>query len=112
MKTTANDLKRNNPKSKITRLGNNTYGIRDDDGQFHVVLHGTRVYSLDNKTGTETLRTGGWSTHTTKDRINKYALNGRVLQRDFCWYIVTAKGEFPFSNETMVVTKDGEVSEG
>src|SRR5262249_27597834 len=52
-------------------LENNTRLIRCGD-DYAVVLHSTAVVTI-HQDGTYTLRTGGWRTVTTKDRINKYS---------------------------------------
>ncbi len=71
-------------------LGNNTRLVRVNETTLAVRLHGTNVVEIHND-GTYTLRSGGWRTATTKDRINKYS-PANVSQRNWEWYV----GDFVF----------------
>ena len=76
------------------RLANNTYLRRVDIDNFAVCLHSTDVVTL-HPDGSYTLRTGGWQTPTTKDRINEYS-PARVSQRKFEWFVRVNGAEAPF----------------
>jgi hypothetical protein len=67
------------------KIGNNTYGIIHDNGDVGIVLHSTEVVTI-HADGTYTLRSGGWRTVTTKDRINTYCPY-RVTQRKGEWSV-------------------------
>lgn len=63
--------------------------IRADREGTHVRYHNTDVVSFD--TFSVTLRTGGWSTATTKLRMNQasnqFGLGFKVFQRNATWYV-------------------------
>lgn len=68
------------------KVGNNTWIHRmGGNGDIAVRLHSTYVVTM-HADGTYTLRTGGWKTTTTKDRINAYS-PARVYQRAGIWYL-------------------------
>jgi DNA helicase TIP49 (TBP-interacting protein) len=67
------------------KLESNTYLQRRDDKTIAIRLHDTDVVTY-HASGLTTLRTGGWHTVTTKDRINAYA-PVRVYQRKGEWFI-------------------------
>lgn len=49
------------------------------------------------------LNNGGYSTKTTKERINRYLKEGRIIQRDYEWYYEDVEGaKYPFV-EGMVI---------
>ena len=70
----------------------------DLDGSICVVYRGTVVVRV--SPDTVALNTGGWSTSTTKTRMNQaanqYALGYVVYQKDFEWFVKTEAGTFPF----------------
>lgn len=51
---------------------------------YEVWLHATPVVTI-YKDGTYVLKTGGWATVTTKDRLNTYA-PGMIFQESRVWY--------------------------
>lgn len=89
--------KRNANRRKV---GNNTYAEILQDNSVSITLHSTDVVTI-HEDGTYTLRSGGWQTLTTKDRINQYS-PVRVYQRNFEWFVKINGKEFPFM-EGMVV---------
>ena len=56
-----------------------------------VVLHRTAIAVYDHNTQALKLNTGGWSTVTTKSRLNailqELITGARVFQRDFNWFL-------------------------
>jgi hypothetical protein len=66
-------------------LENNTRLEKLDNGDYGVRLHNTIVVTI-HADGTYTLRTGGWHTVTTKDRINGYS-PARVFQEKGEWFV-------------------------
>lgn len=79
---TARVPSRGKPLENNTRL----FKAEDEMGQtcYEVWLHGTPVVTI-HKDGTYVLKTGGWHTLTTKDRLNKYG-PGTVTQINRVWY--------------------------
>ena len=89
--------KRNKDSRKV---GNNTYAEIEYDNSVSIRLHGTKVVRF-YPNGLVKLATGGWHTHTTKDRINQYS-PVKVHQRKFEWFVTINGKEYPFM-ENMVV---------
>jgi hypothetical protein len=67
------------------KLDNNTYLESAFGTDYAVRLHSTRVVTI-HADGTYTLGTGGWSTVTTKARINEYG-PARVYSDRGTWYV-------------------------
>ncbi len=67
------------------KLKNNTYLERIDTETIGVRLHNTFVVTY-KANGDIILKTGGWHTVTTKDRINAYSPVG-ISQKNFTWYV-------------------------
>jgi hypothetical protein len=65
-------------------LGNNTY-LYKDGNDFVVRLHSTNVVRI-RPDGTYVLNSGGWSSKTTKDRINAYS-PACISQKARTWYV-------------------------
>jgi len=87
------------------KLGNNTYAERRGDN-IAIRLHSTDVltYAPD---GTVTVTSGGWKTHTTKDRLNTYLPNGhRISQAKGVWHWHTGQ---PFTDGD-TIAPDGTVN--
>jgi hypothetical protein len=82
------------------KIGNNTHGYIEYDGSVSIELHNTKVVVF-YPNGLVKLSTGGWTTSTTKDRINKYS-PVKVHQRKFDWYITLNGKEFPFIEGMLV----------
>ena len=76
------------------RPGRTVQGIKSTgieknrDGTISILYHGTSVV-LHHPDGTTTVNTGGWSTTTTKKRINDFC-HATVWQKDGVWYIQTS----------------------
>ena len=82
------------------KIGNNTRAFLRDDNSVDIVLHSTPVVTI-REDGTYILRTGGWQTVTTKDRINQYS-PVKVYQRKFSWYVTIHGKEYDFVNGMVV----------
>lgn len=78
----ARDPLRGKPLQNNTRLYHNEHGEYGDC--YEVWLHNTPVVTI-YQDGTYVLKTGGWATHTTKDRLNAYG-PGMVFQHNRVWY--------------------------
>jgi hypothetical protein len=72
-------------KSIAKKIDNNTYSI--DYGKSTAIrLHDTDILTFESDH--VTINSGGYHTHTTKARINKYLPKGvALIQRKFEWYI-------------------------
>ena len=79
------------------KIGNNTYAEIEHDKSISVRLHGTDVVRF-YANGLVKLNSGGWRTHTTKQRINKYSPVG-VFQKNFEWYLADGR---PFEDNMLV----------
>lgn len=79
------------------KIGNNTYAEIEHDKSISVRLHGTDVVRF-YPNGLVKLNSGGWRTHTTKQRINKYSPVG-VFQKNFEWYLDDGR---PFEDNMLV----------
>ncbi len=83
-------LAKGKPKGERKKIANNTYLIQRD-GYMAVRLHNTDV--VDIYLDKLVLRTGGWMTNTTKERINRYLPVGWSLYTDRrIWYLSYFKG--------------------
>jgi hypothetical protein len=82
---------------KERKIGNNTYAHIEYDDSVSICLHGTAVVRF-FPNGTVRLHSGGWRTHTTKDRINKYS-PVRVYQKNFEWFLQDGT---PFEDKMIV----------
>lgn len=94
------DMVRGKTNRSKRKIGNNTYAEMNVDGSVGIWLHSTEVVTI-HPDNTYTLRTGGWQTSTTKNRINQYN-PVRVYQRKYEWFVTINGKEFPFM-EGMVV---------
>ena len=72
-------------KYEGVRLENNTRLVKRGSS-YGVKLHNTCVVVL-HPDGSSEIRTGGWNTSTTKNRINKYSPHASIVQVDYGWYI-------------------------
>jgi len=79
-----------NDVMRSRKIGNNTFEIIYKDGNRAIRLHKTDIITFGATAFI--LNTGGWSTVTTKDRINKYIPCHYLFQKDFQWYLSTGKG--------------------
>jgi hypothetical protein len=67
------------------KIGNNTRAEILPDGSVAIILHATPVVTI-HPNDSATLRSGGWRTSTTKNRINKYS-PVKVYQRTHEWFL-------------------------
>ena len=79
---------------------------RDSTGMLVVQYHNTEVVTA-YPDGSVFLRTGGWKSNTTRQRMNQaanqYQLGYSVFQKAFAWF-VTWKGQtIPFNSEELVL---------
>ena len=75
--------------------------VRFHDGRIIVRLHSTDIVDVDTKNNSITLRTGGWETVTTKERMNAvlraFKSPYHVYQHKYEWYVASYAQEFPFN---------------
>jgi len=79
------------------KIGNNTYAEIEHDKSVSVRLHGTDVVRF-YANGLVKLNSGGWRTHTTKQRINKYS-PVKIFQKNFEWFLSDGR---PFEDNMLV----------
>lgn len=80
------------------KIGNNTYAYIECDGTVAIELHGTKIVRF-FPNGLVQLNSGGWRTHTTKKRINKYSPVG-IYQKKYEWFL---SDDTPFEDGMLVV---------
>lgn len=90
--------------------------IRAEKGVTHVRYHSTDVVSFDESE--ITLRTGGWSTATTKTRMNQasnqFGLRYYVYQKAHRWFVDTGYSTLPFDSDELTFKRSpyaGDVAE-
>jgi hypothetical protein len=96
-------------KKESKKIGNNTFLERLEPNVLGIRLHNTYIIEID-PTDIMKLKTKGWWSRTTKDRLNQF-LNCRgagIYQEKNMWYIKGANGKFEFS-ENIMVTADGDI---
>jgi len=80
----------------MSRIGTHKTVVLYQDNNLEVYYHDTCVVNVSG--AYITLNTGGWTTPTTKRRMNQtseaYNLGYRVYQKDFNWYV-------DYNNRTM-----------
>jgi ATP-dependent RNA circularization protein (DNA/RNA ligase family) len=81
------------------KLAHNTT-IRLEDGLVKIRYHNTDIVTI-TADDVYTLNNGGWSTPTTKTRLNKFS-PARIYQQDYCWYIKAGDKSLPFNNYSKV----------
>jgi hypothetical protein len=72
-------------KREHVKLANNTVAVRRDQNKIAIRLHYTDVVTL-TRDGKYILKTGGWHSMTTKDRINGFS-PACVSQKKGDWFI-------------------------
>ena len=82
---------------KERKIGNNTYAEIEYDRSISVNLYGTDVVRF-YPNGLVKLNSGGWRTHTTKQRINKYS-PVKIFQKNFEWFLADGR---PFEDNMLV----------
>lgn len=82
------------------KIGNNTWAEIESSGDVRIILHSTPVVTI-HADNTYTLRSGGWQTATTKDRINQYS-PVRVYQRKYEWFVTIHGKEYEFFDGMVV----------
>jgi hypothetical protein len=73
-------------KSKLVRR--NTRLTEYVDGRRTLRLHATDIITW-KPDGTKILNSGGYRTHTTKERLSEYV---NIYQKNFKWYIIVNRG--------------------
>ena len=99
-------------KRETKKLDNNTYLYRIDENTLGIKLHNTTIIEI-NRVQLESgdsvthylLRTGGFQTVTTKDRLNKFT-PARISQINFIWYFFPSRIAF---TEGAVVDETGDL---
>jgi hypothetical protein len=96
-------------KKESKKIGNNTFLERLEPNVLGIRLHGTHIIEID-PTDIMKLKTNGWWTVTTKDRLNQFlgCRSTRIYQEKGNWLIKGLNGTFQFDDGIMV-TSDGDV---
>lgn len=86
--------------SQLQKVGTVHTTVFNSLGSTYVRYHNTDVVRFNDSE--ITLKTNGWYTQTTKNRMNQaanqYNLGFSVSQRDWKWYVMTPDGEIPFTD--------------
>ena len=86
--------------SQTQKVGTVHTAVFHSLGSTYVVYHNTDVVRFNESE--ITLKTDGWYTQTTKNRMNQasnqYNLGFSVSQRNYKWYVMTPDGEVPFKD--------------
>lgn len=95
--------------SRRKQIANNTYVAQawQPDGHFFFVLHNTAVVTL-YQDGTYILKTDGWQTRTTMDRINMTFAYGHVYRRDGRWFLKVGDQDVYFT-EGIRIEPNGDI---
>lgn len=72
------------------KIGNNTYLVRRENGDLAVRLHNTDILTF-RANGDVVVKTDGWTSVTTKARINEHLPMRGIFQKANVWYW-TARG--------------------
>jgi cellulose biosynthesis protein BcsQ len=73
-------------------LGERSTWLEKDNDDYLIRYHATAIVRI-HRNGLYTLQSGGWSSKTTKKRINDYS-PARLFQRKQVWYLrVHVKGQ-------------------
>ena len=99
------DTARNPDKGKP--LANNTRLYKRGD-EFEIVLHQTAVVSVLPE-GKYIVRTGGWNTLTTRDRLNRYAPGRFFTEKGILYWSPRAGANPIIFEEGMIVGEEGKV---
>jgi len=96
-------------KKESKKIGNNTFLERLQPNVLGIRLHGTHIIEID-PTDIMKLKTNGWWSRTTKDRLNQFlgCRGVSIYQKDNNWTIKGMNGSFQF-NDDIMVTSDGDV---
>ena len=83
-------------------IEDNTYLQKLPMGEIALIFYQTRIITY-YQDGRIILNSGGFRTVTTKRRINRYQNDVQIWQRDFTWYVHTARdGHTPFTDHMNV----------
>lgn len=88
-------------------LANNTRLYKRGD-EFEIVLHQTAVVSVLPE-GKYIIRTGGWNTLTTRDRLNRYAPGRFFTRQGILYWAPDHKSDEIVVEEGMVIGEEGKV---
>jgi len=88
---------------RAKKLENNTYLYHDGEA-FHVRVHQTDVVSILPE-NTWVLRTGGWYTKLTSERINTYA-PVQIWKHRGDWFYTIGGATFEFKNGVRISKED------
>lgn len=94
--------------TRMDKIESHATTISTDNGITRVQYHDTIVVEWHQADNKAVLRSGGWETVTTKNRINQaanqFGLPFHVYQEDYVWYVVTGD---PFDWDNPQPFEDG-----
>lgn len=95
------------------KIANNTYLVRRNDGAVAIRLHATDILTF-RPDGSVVVKTNGWTSVTTKARINEYLPLRGIFQRAGAWFWSVRGNETKPTEfcELDIVTIDGEIVRG
>lgn len=98
------------PGEKVKKVANNTWRHTSEHGVERIILHKTAVLT-EFPGGGVILKTGGWDTRTTMDRINRFGRGFGVWSERGDWYVrVHESGKkYAFVDGMMVNVSTGAV---
>jgi hypothetical protein len=94
--------------SQVTQIGRVATTVHtNEDGQTVVIYHQTPVVKFDSKH--IILNHGGWTTNTTKTRMNQasnqFRLGYNVFQKDYSWFVSFKGKTIPFNEYTLTLKR-------
>lgn len=92
----------------MQQVGNHKTTIHvDSEGFTNIIYHNTPVVKFNHEK--IILNTGGWSTNTTKARMNQasnqFALGYLVYQKNYRWYVEFKNDTIKFIGDTLELTR-------
>lgn len=88
-------------------IANNTRIYKRGD-EYEIVLHQTAVVSVLPE-GKYIIRTGGWNTLTTRDRLNRYAPGHFFTEQGILYWVPRYPGQKIVVEEGMIIGEEGKV---
>lgn len=75
----------------------NSVALEWDGTRHHLVLYKTRIITI-NPDNTHTIRTGGYRTRTTQERLSRYGYH-IIKVRKGEWFVSLPQGDIPFEED-------------
>jgi hypothetical protein len=92
----------------MNKIGRTNTAVYSESGFTHVRYHNTAVVSFNDRQ--INLRTGGWTTNTTKNRMNQtsnqFNLGFRVFQRNGSFHVQYKGSVFAFNGDNVTLDRE------